>query len=264
MKALAARRRHPLATVVLLLLGLLVTGAAYAAVAPDKAAASTGAGADDVQAGRDLFLANCATCHGLQAQGTRNGPTLIGVGAAAVDFQVGTGRMPLQKTDVQAPARGPGEFSEEEIAQLAAYVASLAPGPAVPDDETVQPLDDPERISEGYELFRTNCAMCHNVVGAGGALTRGKSAPNLMEVEPKHIYEAMSTGPQSMPVFNDANITPEQKQSIISYLKQVEEQPSPGGWALGSLGPVTEGLFVWVGALGLLIAIAVWLGAKSS
>lgn len=264
MKALAARRRHPIATVLLLLLGLLVTGAAYASVAPREATASTVTSASDVEAGRELFLANCATCHGLQAQGTRNGPTLIGVGAASVDFQVGTGRMPLQKTDVQAPRRGPGEYSEEEISQLAAYVASLAPGPAIPEDEYLQTVDDPERIAEGYQLFRTNCAMCHNVVGAGGALTRGKYAPDLMDVEPEHIYEAMTTGPQSMPVFNDANITPEQKQNIISYLKTVEQTPPAGGWALGSLGPTTEGLFVWVAVLGVLIGVAVWLGAKSS
>lgn len=264
MTALAARRRHPLATVVLLLLALLVTGAAYATVAPREATASTTAGADDVEAGQELFLANCATCHGTQAEGTRNGPSLIGVGAAAVHFQVGTGRMPLQKTDVQAPRRGPGEFSEDEIRQMAAYVASLGPGPAIPDDEYVQPLDDPDRIAEGYELFRVNCAMCHNVVGAGGALTRGKYAPGLMDVEPVHIYEAMQTGPQAMPVFNDANITPDEKQSIISYLKNVEERSPAGGWSLGSIGPVSEGLFVWVGLLGLLIGAAVWLGAKSS
>ena len=264
MKALAARRRHPLATVVLLLLGLMLTGAAYATVAPDKATASTTVNANDVQSGRDLFLANCSTCHGLQAEGTRNGPSLIGVGAAAVDFQVATGRMPLQKTDVQAPARGPGEYSDEDVAHLSAYVASLAPGPAIPDQQYLEPLDDPERIAEGYQLFRTNCAMCHNTVGAGGALTRGKYAPKLDGVTPQHIYEAMTTGPQSMPVFNDANISPEQKQSIISYLKSVENRPTPGGWGLGSFGPVTEGLFVWTVALGLLIGLAVWLGAKSS
>jgi ubiquinol-cytochrome c reductase cytochrome c subunit len=262
-KALAARRRHPIATVVLLLLGLLVTGAAYASVAPQRATASTTAGADDVAAGKDLFLANCATCHGLQAQGTRNGPSLVGVGAAAVDFQVGTGRMPLQNTAPQAPKRTV-DFTETEIAQLAAYVASLGPGPAIPDEEYTRAVDDPERIANGAELFRVNCAMCHNVVGSGGALTRGKYAPSLTGVTGKHIYEAMQTGPQSMPVFNDANISPESKQDIISYLKYVEEQPSPGGWSLGSLGPVTEGLFVWVAALGALIGIAVWLGAKSS
>jgi ubiquinol-cytochrome c reductase cytochrome c subunit len=262
-KALAARRRHPIATVVLLLLGLLVTGAAYAAVAPQRATATTGASADDLAAGRDLFLANCATCHGLQAEGTRNGPTLIGVGAASVDFQVGTGRMPLQNTSPQAPQK-PVDFTGDEVHRLAAYVASLAPGPAIPDEEYLQAVSEDERIAEGAELFRVNCAMCHNVVGAGGALTRGKYAPSLEGVEPRHIYEAMTTGPQSMPVFNDANITPEKKQNIISYLKYVEEQPSPGGWALGSLGPVTEGLFAWVGALGVLIGCAVWLGAKSS
>jgi ubiquinol-cytochrome c reductase cytochrome c subunit len=262
-KALAARRRHPFATVVLLLLGLLVTGAAYAAVAPEAQTASTSAGADDIEAGRDLFLTNCATCHGLQGQGTRNGPTLIGVGAASVDFQVGTGRMPLQNNGPQAIPK-PVEYTEEEISQMAAYVASLGPGPAIPDEEYLEVVDDPERLAEGYELFRVNCAMCHNVVGAGGALTRGKWAPGLMDVEPVHIYEAMTTGPQSMPVFNDANITPDEKQSVISYLKTVEETPSPGGWALGSLGPVTEGAFVWIAALGIIIGITVWLGTKSS
>lgn len=263
MKALAARRRHPLATVVLLVLGLLVTGAAYAAVSPERATASSGASADDVQAGRDLFLANCATCHGLQAQGTRNGPTLIGVGAASVDFQVGTGRMPLQKTDVQAPARTV-DFTDEETKQLAAYVASLAPGPGLPEERYLELVDDDERLAEGAELFRVNCAMCHNVIGSGGALTRGKYAPSLTGVEPAHIYEAMVTGPQSMPVFNDANIAPEDKQNIISYLKYVEEQPEPGGFGLGGLGPVTEGVWAFLIALGVLIGCAVWLGAKSS
>lgn len=262
MKALAARRRHPLATVVLLLMGLLVTGAAYATFAPQKAGASTEA-SGDVQRGRELFLANCATCHGAQASGTRNGPSLIGVGAAAVDFQVGTGRMPLQATAPQAPNK-PEELSEQDTADLAAYVASLGPGPAIPDAESVETQDDAESLANGGELFRVNCAMCHNIVGAGGALTRGKYAPSLEGVSEKHIYEAMVTGPQSMPVFNDANITPENKQDIISYLKRIEEQPSPGGLSLGSLGPVSEGLFAWVGGMALLIGITVWMGAKSS
>jgi ubiquinol-cytochrome c reductase cytochrome c subunit len=262
-KALAARRRHPLATVVLLLLGLLATGAAYATIAPQRATASTGASSEDIAAGRDLFLANCATCHGLQAEGTRNAPTLIGVGAAAVDFQVGTGRMPLQATSPQALQK-PNDFTDTEISQLAAYVASLAPGPGIPEGRYTEPTDDEERIAAGAELFRVNCAMCHNVVGAGGALTRGKFAPPLKGVTPTHVYEAMVTGPQSMPVFNDANIKPEDKQNIISYLNYVEKTPSPGGWSLGSLGPVTEGLFAWVAGLGLLIGCAVWLGAKSS
>jgi ubiquinol-cytochrome c reductase cytochrome c subunit len=251
-----------LATVVLLLMALVVTGAAYAVAAPKPADASTTA-TGDVEKGRELFLANCATCHGLQAQGTRNGPTLIGVGAASVDFQVGTGRMPLQNNAPQAPARTV-DYSQQEIDQMAAYIASLAPGPAVPDKSVTEPVKDAKRIAEGAELFRVNCAMCHNVVGAGGALTKGKYAPALHGVAPEHIYEAMVTGPQSMPVFNDANITPQGKQDIISFLKYIEEQPSPGGFSLGSIGPVSEGLFVWVVGLGLVIGCAVWLGMRSS
>jgi ubiquinol-cytochrome c reductase cytochrome c subunit len=106
--------------------------------------------------------------------------------------------------------------------------------------------------------------MCHNVAGAGGALTEGKWAPDLKNIDPVHVYAAMVTGPQNMPVFSDMNITPEEKRDIISYLQYLDENPSVGGFDLGSLGPVSEGLFVWIFALGGLIAITVWLTAKSN
>jgi ubiquinol-cytochrome c reductase cytochrome c subunit len=105
--------------------------------------------------------------------------------------------------------------------------------------------------------------MCHNFAGQGGALTQGKYAPTVMGVEPKHIYEAMITGPQAMPVFSDKTITPEEKLSIIKWIKAAESEPNLGGAPLGRVGPVTEGLLVWTFGLGLLIAIAVWLTAKA-
>jgi ubiquinol-cytochrome c reductase cytochrome c subunit len=268
--SLAARRRHPAAIAILIMLGLFLTGAVYAAVAPKEADATTRAlPAQSVEEGRQLFLANCASCHGQNAEGrpTGNGdkvagPALAGVGAAAVDFQMGTGRMPMAGPGVQAPAGGEIKFSDEEIAAIGAYVASLAPGPEVPSEEAVDPTKgDPAR---GGELFRVNCAMCHNFAGAGGALTRGKYAPAITDATGKHIYEAMVTGPQSMPVFNDSNLTQESKRDIIAFLNTIDEQESPGGMTLGSLGPVTEGLFAWVFGLGLLVGCAVWLGSKSA
>ncbi len=268
MKALAARRRHPAAIAVLLLLGLLVTGGAYSFLAPKDANAAASVAADQVQDGKNLFIANCASCHGLNAQGTKSGPSLVGVGAAAVDFQVGTGRMPLAGPNVQAPINKV-KFSDEEIAALSAYVASLGPGPSVPDEKYTKVIEPgtPENnraIAEGGQIFRVNCAMCHNFAGAGGALTRGKYAPSLQDTTPRHIYEAMITGPQSMPVFNDSNLTPEAKQKVISYLKAQDEQTNVGGFTLGNLGPVSEGLFAWVFALGILIGCAVWLGKKAA
>ena len=260
MTALAARRRHPLATVVLVLLGLVVTGAAYAALLPGRAQA-TDAVSGDVEAGRKVFLANCSTCHGLNAEGRNNAPSLIGVGAASVDFQVGTGRMPLQQSGPQAP-KSNRELDEDEVRQVAAYIASLAPGPSIPTSE--QYSSEGGDVSRGGLIFRTNCAMCHNFAGKGGALTRGKFAPNLTGVDPKYVYEAMVSGPQSMPVFNDQVIDPQAKQDVIAYLKTIEEAPSPGGFALGSIGPVSEGLVAWAVGLLALIGCAVWLGTKSS
>lgn len=263
-KSLAARRRHPAATLVVLLLALVAVGGLYTALSPSSAQASTAAtSAGEVAAGKKLFEANCATCHGLQAQGSDAAPTLIGVGAASVDFQVGSGRMPLAADAQQAPKKQVA-FNDGDTKAMAAYVASLAPGPAIPTKDQVSAVTDPKRISSGAEIFRTNCAMCHNVVGAGGALTQGKYAPNLRGTNGDHIYEAMLTGPQSMPVFNDANITPAEKQDIISYVKQVQEQPSPGGLKLGSLGPISEGLFAFAAGLTALVLCAIWLGTRSS
>jgi ubiquinol-cytochrome c reductase cytochrome c subunit len=260
-KAFAASRRNRFAPAVLVLLALLLTGALYAVLAPRSAtAAPAAASAQTVGAGQQLFRANCATCHGMDAEGTDLAPSLVGVGAASVDFQMATGRMPMANNSPQAEAKEP-QFTPDQIALVASYVASLAPGPAVPTAEQVDPaLGDP---ASGMALFRTNCAMCHNAVGAGGALSEGKYAPSLYDSTPTEIYEAMLTGPQSMPVFNEANIDPEGKRDIIAYLYE-QRETSPGGITLGSLGPVSEGLWAWVIGIGGLIGMGVWIGAKSS
>jgi len=253
--------RNKLAAVMVIAAGLMVTGGGYAvATTVAKTTQSAEYSQAQVDEGKKLFLANCASCHGKNAEGTAAAPSLIGVGAASVDFQVGTGRMPGQLSGPQMFKKDV-QFTNEQIDALAAYVASLAPGPAVPTDEAVATNGNTTR---GGELFRINCAMCHNAVGAGGALTEGKFAPSLKGVDPKHIYEAMATGPQNMPVFNDANLTPQDKKDIISYLKFVENNPSAGGYELANLGPVVEGLFAWVFALGGIIAITISLGAKSN
>ncbi|QTE28378.1 cytochrome bc1 complex diheme cytochrome c subunit [Pengzhenrongella sicca] len=261
MKALAASRQNRYAPMVLLLLALLAMGGLYAALAPSSAdAAPASASADDVATGQKLFAANCATCHGMGAAGSDAAPSLIGVGAASVDFQVSTGRMPMAASGAQAPQKTP-QFDAEQTAQLAAYVASLGAGPSIPTDDQVDGSQGD--VANGMALFRTNCAMCHNAVGAGGALSGGKYAPALTNSDPRVIYEAMLTGPQSMPVFNDTNITPDEKRDVIAFI-EAQRDGSPGGATLGNLGPVSEGLWVWVIGMGLLLGCAVWIGAKSS
>ncbi|NJP99771.1 cytochrome bc1 complex diheme cytochrome c subunit [Streptomyces zingiberis] len=264
MKKLSARRRHPLAALVVLLFALAVTGGLYAAFAPaDKAQADTTAQSLAIKEGKQLYTTGCASCHGTGGQGTSDGPSLVGVGAAAVDFQVGTGRMPLQQQGAQAPKK-PVVYTQAEIDQMAAYIASLGPGPAVPSEDQYNP--EGADIAKGGELFRTNCAQCHNFTGKGGALTSGKYAPALEDVTPKHIYEAMLTGPQAMPVFPDTTVTEQDKKDIIAYLGEVnsEKSASPGGLDLGGFGPVSEGLFAWTFGLGAMIAVAVWVAARTA
>ena len=262
MKRLSRYRRHKAAAPLLLFFALFAVGVTFTVASATTSAETTTADRSvQIEEGRQIFLKGCSSCHGINAEGAQIAPSLIGVGAASVDFQVGTGRMPMADMSTQAMRKDP-LYDAEETAALAAYVASLAPGPAIPTESSLNYERDGS-TAEGGELFRNNCAMCHNFAGQGGALSQGKYAPTLMGVEPKHIYEAMVTGPQSMPVFSDKTITPEEKLSIIKWIKSAEKEPNLGGASLGRVGPVTEGLLGWVLGLGLLIGVAVWLAMKA-
>src|SRR4051812_47550974 len=190
-------------------------GVLYAALAPSGSAQTpSGApNADKVAFGNELYLQGCSSCHGLSGQGSKLGPSLVGVGSAAVDFQVGTGRMPLAVRAAQANAKPP-RYGADEIDALGAYIQTLGGGPTVPTAEDLD-LSNTE-LAVGGELFRTNCAQCHNFAGKGGELTHGKFAPSLQDSTPQHIWDAMSTGPEQMPVF-DRSLSPDQKRDIIRY-----------------------------------------------
>ena len=262
MKRLSRLRRHRAAGPLLLVLALFAIGTTFQVASAVTTAETTTADRTTlIEEGRQLFLKGCSSCHGLNAEGGTVAPSLIGVGAASVDFQVGTGRMPMADMSTQA-MRKAVVYTPAEINAMAIYVASLAPGPEVPTEDMLN-FERDGSTAEGGELFRTNCAMCHNFAAQGGALTQGKYAPTLMGVTPTHIYEAMITGPQAMPVFSDKTLTPSEKLSIIKWIKAAESEPQLGGVALGRVGPVTEGLLAWTLGIGLLIAVAVWLAMKA-
>ncbi|HEX8780892.1 MAG TPA: c-type cytochrome [Nocardioides sp.] len=271
---ISRHRRGPLAGLAVVLIGLLMTGGLYTVFAPAQAEQAE-SDAEMVAKGRELFLVGCAFCHGQNGEGISTardgyqvGPSLVGVGAAAVDFQVGTGRMPMASPGAQAPRKEP-VYTEEETAQLAAYVASLGPGPAIPDEEdySIDGMSDEEReaaIVRGGQIFLTNCTACHNFNGSGGAMPRGGYAPTLHGVEPRYIYEALLTGPQQMPNFSNGNLSPEDKRDVIAYLESIQEEPEYGGFSLGGLGPVSEGLFAWVLGIGSLVGFAFWIAAHTT
>jgi ubiquinol-cytochrome c reductase cytochrome c subunit len=260
------------AGLLVVLMGLLLTGGLYAALSP--AAAQEDNSAAQIKQGRELFLVGCSFCHGDNGQGVKTldgnqiGPPLVGVGAAAVDFQVGTGRMPATQPGAQIPQKE-GSYTPDEIAALAAYVASLGPGPAIPNpsDYSLEGLTDQERqeaVVRGGEIFRTNCTACHNFEGAGGAMPRGGYAPKIRGVEPKYIYEAMLTGPQAMDNFSNGNLSPDEKRDIIAYLQSLQDSPNYGGFGLGGIGPVSEGMYAWLVGIGSLVGVAVWIAAHTA
>jgi len=255
-----ARRRRPVAGYLALLLGLVAVAAIYAVVTGTSGAqASPNQSQQGIAEGKSLFAQACSSCHGLDAEGSINGPSLIGAGAAAVDFQVSTGRMPLKEPGAQA-AEKPVPYTQQQIFSIADYVASLGGGPAIPTAQQVSAAG--ANTALGSQLFSANCAQCHGFAGAGGALTYGKYAPPLNAATPTQIYEAMLTGPEAMPVFGNGTIAPQAKRDIIAYITQTRTEPNPGGFSLGRTGPITEGLLAWLGGLGFLVLVAMWLTAK--
>jgi len=250
--------------------GLLSCAVLYAGLMPNQQVAVAQGDAALVAKGQELYDTACVTCHGANLQGVQDhGPSLIGVGQAAAYFQVSSGRMPLARQEAQGGRKPPlptfdlaTEQGAANLEALGAFIQANGGGPVVPA-ATGEALrgNDPAR---GGELFRLNCASCHNFTGRGGALSSGKFAPPLDEASESQMYAAMLTGPQSMPKFTDRQLSPEEKKDIIAYVKSVEgNNNSPGGNPLGGIGPVSEGVIAFTVGLAGLIGFALWLGAKS-
>jgi ubiquinol-cytochrome c reductase cytochrome c subunit len=266
-----SRFRRRLAGALALGIGLLAAGGLYTMLAPQpQVAIAQPTDAALVAKGQELYNSHCITCHGTNLQGVQNrGPSLIGVGDAAAYFQVSSGRMPLARQEAQAVRKPPlPEFDPStpegaaNLDALGAFVQANGGGPTLPaeSDAALRGND----TARGGELFRLNCASCHNFTGRGGALTSGKFAPSLDLATETQIYAAMLTGPQNMPRFSDRQLTPEEKTDIIGYIKSVTNgNNNPGGDPLGGIGPVSEGLIAFIVGLAGLIGFALWLGAKS-
>jgi ubiquinol-cytochrome c reductase cytochrome c subunit len=251
--------RRRLTGLLVLLCALGAMGGAYAGFASSSGAADAAGGSASVDSGRQLFEVSCITCHGANLQGvTDRGPSLIGVGSASVYFQVSTGRMPATAQGAEN-LRKVAKFNEQQTDDLAAYVQSIGGGPVIPSGN----LTANANIADGGELFRLNCASCHGTTGKGAPLSAGAVAPGLNEATEKQIAAAMLTGPENMPVFSNNQITPQQKSDIIAFVKNLQQQADPGGAGLDRIGPVSEGIVIWVAGIGVVLLAILWIGVKS-
>ncbi|GAA4261558.1 cytochrome c [Dietzia aurantiaca] len=270
----STKRRRKATGALVIAAGLLGAGAIATAVVPEPQVATAQQDqAALIAEGKSIYDVACITCHGQNLQGVEDrGPSLVGVGAGSVYFQVHSGRMPAADNEAQAERKKP-RYSEHQIVALAAYVDQYGGGPGIitnPDGTVAQESlrgvsgeSRAEELARGGELFRLNCASCHNFTGRGGALSAGKYAPILDPANEQEIYQAMLTGPQNMPKFSDRQLTPDEKQDIIAYIKNADSKVSPGGYGLGGLGPVTEGVAMWLVGIVALIGATLWIGSRS-
>jgi ubiquinol-cytochrome c reductase cytochrome c subunit len=243
-------RAAPLFVIPVAAFAVLAIGTGHRAAAPLAPAASADAAA------RNIFLRDCAVCHGATGTGTTRGPSLVHVGAASIDFWVSTGRMPLANPG-DTPTRSTPKYSRHAIDALVRYVARLTGGgPAIPDVST-RGTD----VAAGGVLFRLNCAACHAWAGDGGALVE-RAAPSTHQASPTQIAEAIRTGPGRMPQFGRAAISPRQLDEVVAYTRSLDHPDDRGGFGLAHLGPLAEGAVAIVVALGLLIVGVRWIGTR--
>jgi ubiquinol-cytochrome c reductase cytochrome c subunit len=228
------------------------TGMRYLAVVVAALAFVPGAAGS----GADLYGANCIECHGPQGEGIHDrGPSLRGVGARAADFYLRTGYMPLGNPHDQ-PHRSRVQFSPRELAQLVAYVASFEGGPPIPHPDPAS-----GNLAQGQELFTEHCAGCHQIDAKGGYVTNAV-APALDKASAVEIAEAVRTGPYLMPRFSEKQIGDDQLNSLIRYVQYARHPDDRGGWALGHVGPVPEGLVTWFIAIAVLIGTCAVIGQR--
>lgn len=208
------------------------------------------------QRGRDLYAGSCATCHGEDLRGVRDrGPSLIGVGAASADFYLSTGRMPIaDPTD--EPTRADPQYPKADVAALVAYVGSFG-GPRIP-------AADPARgdVARGKETFTESCAGCHQVMGRGGIVT-GAFVPSLQDVSPREIAEAARIGPYLMPVFDAKRLPQQDLNDVAAYVAFSAKPDDRGGWGIGNIGPVPEGMVTWLLAVVVFLGVARALGERA-
>jgi ubiquinol-cytochrome c reductase cytochrome c subunit len=209
--------------------------------------------------GKAVFGRYCASCHGPSGQGLTTqsgaGPSLVGVGELAADFYLRTGYMPLKRNGIQ-PRRSRLLLSEQQIDALIRYVGSLGPGPRV-----VHPHPERGDIAEGMRLFRSRCAGCHQIVAQGGYVT-GAVPPALGEATPDQIYAAIRIGPYVMPRFTKQALSDREVDSIVRYVLSTKHPDNRGGWALGNIGPIPEGLVSWFFGGTVLIGVCLLLGRR--
>lgn len=231
-------------------------GVAVAALACLAAWAPPPASAQPAAQGRVLFLEGCATCHGDDARGLPGqAPSLHGVGARAADFYLSTGRMPLAEPRT-TPVRAPPQYTAAERRALVDYVASLG-GPGIPDVT-------PQRgsLAVGFQQFTSHCAGCHQAVAQGGVVP-DDVAPSLQQATPRQIAEAVRVGPHVMPAFPESQIDRHELDSIVRYVLSTRSPPDRGGWGLGNLGPIPEGMVAWLLAGAALLIVLRLLGERS-
>lgn len=254
----AVRRITGLAALVL---ALAVIGVGYSAFAPTgNTASADSADAATIAHGKELFDNSCISCHGANLEGVDGkGPSLIGAGQANTYFQLATGRMPAKANGAEMPRAIPVFKNEKDIDAIAAYVQSMGGGATLPGQIDISNAD----LAKGAELYRLNCASCHNFTGRGGALSQGKYAPALDQATDREIYAAMQAGPENMPTFSDAQLTPSEKLDIIKYVRASNDTISPGGYDLGGFGPAPEGLIAFLVGMGVIVSITLWSGSRS-
>ena len=180
---------------------------------------------NDTEEGRQVFLANCSGCHGVQANGhSIGGRSLRPVAFNIAGFQL-SDNLIWRALEVGVPGSSMPSWNSlpaAEFKAVADYVSSISNAGQLPDNQRL--ASDPVLMESGKRVFESHCTRCH------GEDARGDGPDGLhMLPRPANFHDLKPSYPAAAEVLRDGVpgsgmpawplITPSEIQAVTYYMR---------------------------------------------
>ncbi len=201
-----------------------VAGSLATAAAPSAAASSSGSAAARSLNGRNLFMANCAACHGPDLHGV-SGPNAVPVPSLGNPDFLSVASDDYLRTLISRGRSGTvmppwskkygGPLDDDQIDAIVAFIRSHEP--KGPDLREISAAKGDPRI--GRALFRGNCALCHGKKGEGGIGTSLRTPGFLELASDRHIIHTIVNGRPNTGMPSWRKLSAQQVSDILAFIR---------------------------------------------
>lgn len=171
--------------------------------------------------GRDVYRLNCQACHGPDAKGTSQAPSLLPIAQKlARGDGASTVRTRLAKGGERMPALA--HLSQPEVDAILGYLRELGGGTATPGAMVVA-LSGP---ALGERIYQSNCASCHapgSAAAAGLMCQPASLAGATRRFSREQVMNLLDVGIGPMPAFSHLN--QDERDALWLYLQTLSSSP---------------------------------------